>query len=163
MLIQTTRFGEVEIQDNEILTFPSGLLGFSNQRHFVLIEDEMGSPFQWLQSLDAQELAFLTISPEIAVSEFNLELTKDQLKKLDTEQVADLTVKVIVTMAKQLEDVTINLQGPILLNLEKQLGLQLVVADGKYNTRHRLFGDKLKLGDKPMGLQELEDKTAATG
>ena len=42
MLIQTTRFGEVEIQDQDILTFPSGMLGFSAERHFVMIEDEMG-------------------------------------------------------------------------------------------------------------------------
>ena len=40
MLIQTTRFGEVEIQDQDILTFPSGMLGFSSERHFVMIEDE---------------------------------------------------------------------------------------------------------------------------
>ena len=51
MLIQTTRFGEVEIQDQDILTFPSGMLGFSAERHFVMIEDEMGSPFHWLQAV----------------------------------------------------------------------------------------------------------------
>ena len=55
MLIQTTRFGEVEIQDQDILTFPSGMLGFSAERHFVMIEDEMGSPFQWLQSIEKQD------------------------------------------------------------------------------------------------------------
>ena len=70
MLIQTTRFGEVEIQDLDILTFPSGMLGFSAERHFVMIEDEMGSPFQWLQSVERQDLAFVAINPETAVSGF---------------------------------------------------------------------------------------------
>ena len=146
MLIQTTRFGEVEIQDQDILTFPSGMLGFSSERHFVMIEDEMGSPFQWLQSIEKQDLAFVTINPETAVSAFSLDITVDHRKKLDTEQVEDLSVRVIVTMAKKLQNVTINLQGPLLINYSKKLGLQFVVADGRYNTRHPLFGDRLNLG-----------------
>ena len=75
MLIQTTRFGEVEIQDQDILTFPSGMLGFSAERHFVMIEDEMGSPFHWLQAVEKQDLAFITLNPETAVSDFSLDIT----------------------------------------------------------------------------------------
>ena len=154
MLIQTTRFGEVEIQDQDILTFPTGMLGFSAERHFVMIEDEMGSPFQWLQSLERQDLAFVTINPETAISDFSLDITVDHMKKLDTEEVEDLNVRVIVTMARKLDDVTINLQGPLLLNFNKKLGLQFVVADGRYNTRHPLFGDRLNLG----AVQQTEEK-----
>ena len=162
MLIQTTRFGEVEIQDHDILTFPSGMLGFSAERHFVMIEDEMGSPFQWLQSVEKQDLAFVTINPETAVSAFSLDITVDHMKKMDTEQVEDLSVRVIVTMAKKLQDVTINLQGPLLINFSKKLGLQFVVADGRYNTRHPLFGDRLKLGATEQ-IQENEQQVAQAG
>ena len=162
MLIQTTRFGEVEIQDHDILTFPSGMLGFSAERHFVMIEDEMGSPFQWLQSVEKQDLTFVTINPETAVSAFSLDITVDHMKKLDTEQVDDLSVRVIVTMAKKLQDVTINLQGPLLINFSKKLGLQFVVADGRYNTRHPLFGDRLKLGATEQ-IQENEQQVAQAG
>ena len=160
MLIQTTRFGEVEIQDEDILTFPSGMLGFSNERHFVLIEDDMGSPFQWLQSLDNKELAFVTINPEVAITGFSLEVTNEQLKKLDTTSLEDLSVRAIVTMAKHLKDVTINLQGPLLINFLKKLGLQFVVADGRYNTRHPLFGDKLKLSASSKASEKGKDKIA---
>ena len=145
MLIQTTRFGEVEIQDRDILTFPSGLLGFSNERHYALIEDEMGSPFQWLQSLDNQELAFVTISPEIAFNSFRLDLTEEHLKKLEATEVKELTVKCIVTMSKLLRDVTVNLQGPLLINFKKKVCMQVVVSDGTYTTRHPLFGEKLEI------------------
>ena len=47
-------------------------------------------------------------------------------------------------MAKEIKDVTINLQGPLLFNLEKHLGVQFIIPEGKYSTRHLLFGDKLK-------------------
>ena len=93
MLIQTTRFGEVEIQDQDILTFPSGMLGFSAERHFVMIEDEMGSPFHWLQSVEKKDLAFITLNPETAVSDFSLDITVDHMKRLDTDKVEDLSVR----------------------------------------------------------------------
>ena len=163
MLIQTTRFGEVEIQGQDILTFPSGMLGFSAERHFVMIEDEMGSPFHWLQAVEKQDLAFITINPETAVSDFSLDITVDHMKKLDTDKVEDLSVRVIVTMAKKLQDVTINLQGPLLINFDKKLGLQFVVADGRYNTRHPLFGDRLKLDQKQQPEEEQKQVNAQAG
>ncbi len=144
MLTQTSRFGEIEVEDDQIITFPTGLLGFSGERHFVIREDEVGSPFRWLQALDTPELAFVMIEPQFALETYELELSSDHLKKLEAEKLEGLTVYVLVTMAKVLSDVTINLQGPLLFNLEKRIGLQFIIPDGKYTTRHPLFGDKLK-------------------
>ena len=56
----------------------------------------------------------------------------------------DLSVFVLVTMAKSMEDVTVNLQGPLVFNIVKKLGLQFIIPEGKYSTRHSLFGDKIK-------------------
>ena len=143
MLIQTSRFGEIEIEENQIITMPSGLIGFPEDLRFVIREDEAASPFRWLQAIDNQLLAFVMIEPHVSISNYELELTKDNLKKLKAEKIEDLSVFVIVTMAKKMEDVTVNLQGPLLFNLEKRLGLQFIISDGKFSTRHPLFGDKL--------------------
>ena len=145
MKIQTTRFGEVEIQESDIRTLPNGMLGFTNDRHFAMLEDEMGSPFQWMQSLDTPELAFVTIDPDFAISDYQIEVSSEHLKKLDTHRLEDVTVRVIVTMTRELKDVTINLQGPLLFNLDKKLGMQMVITDGRYTTQHPLFGDKLEV------------------
>ena len=144
MLIKTSRFGEIEIQENQIITIPSGLIGFSEDRRFVIREDEAAKPFLWLQSVDNDALAFVMIEPHITISNYELELTNDHLKKLNAEKTEDLSVYSLVTMAKKMEDVTINLQGPLLFNLEKRLGLQIIVQDGRYSTRHSLFSKKLK-------------------
>ena len=70
-----------------------------------------------------------------------------------------MRVYVIVTMSKEMKDVTINLQGPLLFNLEKRLGLQFIIPDGKYSTRHLLFGDKLNDFKQGEPLSEgLEDQ-----
>ena len=143
MIIQTSRFGDIEIEENQIVNFPSGLIGFSEDRRFVIREDEAASPFRWLQAVDNQVLAFVMIEPHVSVSNYELELTQENLRKLKAESIQDLSVFVLVTMAKKMEDVTLNLQGPLLFNLEKRIGLQFIIQDGKYSTRHPLFGDKI--------------------
>ena len=144
MLIQTSRFGEIEVEENQIISFPSGLVGFSEDHRFVIREDDAAAPFLWLQSVDSNGLAFVMIEPHVSVSNYVLELTQEHLNKLDAKNIEELRVFVLVTMAKEMKDVTINLQGPLLFNPEKRLGLQFIIPDGKYSTRHLLFGDKLK-------------------
>ena len=144
MLIKISRFGDIEIQENQIITIPSGLIGFSEDRRFVIREDEAAKPFLWLQSVDNDALAFVMIEPHFSFSNYELELTNENLKKLKAERIEDLSVFVLVTMAKSMEDVTVNLQGPLLFNLDKKLGLQFIIAEGKYSTRHSLFGEKIK-------------------
>ncbi|HBL55110.1 MAG TPA: flagellar assembly protein FliW [Candidatus Lambdaproteobacteria bacterium] len=154
MLIKTSRFGEIEIEENQIITIPSGLIGFSEDRRFVIREDEAASPFRWLQAIDTEALAFVMIEPHVSISNYELELTKDNLNKLKAESIDELTVFVLVTMAKKMDDVTVNLQGPLLFNLEKRLGLQFIIPNGKYSTRHSLFGDKLSKKSPIASAQE---------
>ena len=154
MVIQTSRFGEIEIEEDQIINLPSGLIGFSEDRRFVIREDEAASPFRWLQAVDKQALAFVMIEPHVSVSNYELELTKDNLKKLKAESIKDLSVFALVTMAKNMEDVTVNLQGPLLFNLEKCLGLQFIIQDSKYSTRHPLFGDKIAANTSVDSAQE---------
>ena len=159
MLIQTSRFGEIEIEEDQIINLPSGLIGFSEDRRFVIREDEAASPFRWLQAVDNQALAFVMIEPHVSVSNYELELTKDNLKKLKAESIKDLSVFALVTMAKNMEDVTVNLQGPLLFNLEKRVGLQFIIQDSKYSTRHPLFGDKIARNPTAASIQESPSET----
>lgn len=154
MQIQTSRFGEIEIKENQIITIPSGLIGFSEDRRFVIRDDEAASPFRWLQAVDTKALAFVMIEPHVSISNYELELTQENLKKLKAESIEELTVFVLVTMAKKMDDVTVNLQGPLLFNLEKRLGMQFIIPDGKYSTRHSLFGDKLSKKSPIASAQE---------
>ena len=108
MIIQTSRFGDIEIEENQIVNFPSGLIGFSEDRRFVIREDEAASPFRWLQAVDNQVLAFVMIEPHVSVSNYELELTQENLRKLKAESIQDLSVFVLVTMAKKMEEICIS-------------------------------------------------------
>lgn len=142
MKVQTTRFGLIDISEEEVISLPDGMLGFSECSQFVLMTDDIGEPFQWMQSLEQPSLAFVVIDPSRLLSEYHFSVKKEQIKSLETDKVEDLSVLVIVTMATNIIDVTVNLQGPIVINKVNNRGVQLVLNDPRFNTRHILFTDQ---------------------
>jgi len=162
MIVPTTRFGKIEVAEDEIITMQTGLLGFSSARLYTLLDDEISSPFKWFQSLDMESLAFVTIDPQLVISNYKIALAEEHMKKIHADSIDDLSVLVIVTMTKDIKDVTVNLQGPIVVNQKKRAGLQLVIPDGEYSTRYLLFGDKLKMEGQPQA-EEKEQHAVAVG
>lgn len=120
--------------------FPEGLLGFASYRRFVLSRyqpaDESSSPFFLLQAKE-EEISFPLISPHLFVPDYHLSLPSEVLTKLGAGSMADLVILVIVTLRERLEEITANLQGPLLLNPVSCLGLQLVLEG--YPVRYPLL------------------------
>lgn len=142
MKVKTTRFGTIDVKEEQVITLTEGMLGFSECSRYTLMDDEIGEPFMWMQSLDIPSLAFVVIDPAIILPSYHFSVKKDQIKNLDTDNVDDLQVYVIVTMAANILDVTINLQGPLVVNKNKRVGLQVVLNDPNFSTRHPLFTDQ---------------------
>ncbi len=142
MKVQTTRFGTIDVQEEQVLTLVEGMLGFSECNRYVLMDDEIGEPFMWMQSLDIPSLAFVVIDPAAILPSYHFSVKKEQIKALETDNVDDLQVYVIVTMAANILDVTVNLQGPLVLNKKKRVGQQIVLNDPNFSTRHPLFTDQ---------------------
>ena len=59
MLIETSRFGQVEVDGARLIRFPAGVLGFPDDHRYALIQTGEGSAFYWLQSVDRADLAFV--------------------------------------------------------------------------------------------------------
>lgn len=142
MKVKTTRFGTIDVKEEQVITLTEGMLGFSECSRYHLMDDEIGEPFMWMQSLDIPSLAFVVIDPAIILPSYHFSVKKDQIKNLETENVDDLQVYVIVTMAANILDVTVNLQGPLVVNKNKRVGLQVVLNDPNFSTRHPLFTDQ---------------------
>ena len=139
MKFDTTRFGQIEVKSEDIVNFPEGLLGFPDCKKFTLIADESSKPFKMLQSLDNPALAFVVIDPIIAQPNYHFNVTPDELKNIKTEKTEELEVYVIVTMATNVKDVTVNLQGPLVINSQNRLGHQFVLVNTPYTTREKLL------------------------
>lgn len=161
MKVQTTRFGTIEVEEEEIIALTEGMLGFSDCSRFVMMDDEIGEPFKWMQSLDIPSLAFVVIDPAIILPSYHFSVKKEQIKTLETGKVEDLKVYVIVTMSPDILDVTVNLQGPLVVNQDKRIGLQLVLNDPNFNTRHPLFTDQPESETEAIEAVKKENKVAS--
>jgi flagellar assembly factor FliW len=136
MLVDTTRFGPVDVDDARILQFPSGLLGFSSYRRFALLQPDDQGVFFWLQSIDAPDLAFVVTDPALWVADYQAQIRREQMDELGLGDLADAQVLVIVN--KRDGALTANLQGPLVVNAQTCRAMQLVLADRKWTTRHVL-------------------------
>ncbi|MDH4120850.1 MAG: flagellar assembly protein FliW [Deltaproteobacteria bacterium] len=141
MKVETTRFGTLDIQEDQVVTLVEGMLGFSECTRFTMLTEDLGEPFAWLQSLDDPSLAFVVVDPAKILPEYQFSVKKEKVKALEVKSVDDLQVYVIVTMAANVVDVTVNLQGPIMVNRKNRVGIQTVLNDPQFSTRHPLFTD----------------------
>ena len=144
MQINTSRFGVVEVDDQRVIEFPKGLLGFSKYTRYVLIQPSDDSYFYWLQSIQTPELAFVVTDPSLFVQGYEVPVKGDQLEALGIESIDDAQVFVIVN--KRGSVLTGNLQGPLVIHTLRKTGEQLVLADKRFNTRTPLVD--LEAGQK---------------
>ena len=141
MKVRTTRFGEVEIDPGRLLVFPHGLLGFARFRTFALLQPDDRGVFYWLQSVEDPELAFVVTDPALWLPDYQANIRKEQMEELGLREVSDAQVLVIVNKREQA--LTANLQGPLVVNSANHAGMQLVLAEKKWSTRHEL----VKIGE----------------
>lgn len=137
MLIETTRFGRVEIDGSRVITFREGLLGFPAHRRFALIQTTDEAVFLWMQSVDDPALAFLVCDPLAFVPDYQVQIRTDDVKALELQDLTDCRVLAIVNKADG--HLTANLLGPLVIGAHSLLAKQLVLSDKRYNTRHRLM------------------------
>jgi len=143
MLINTKHFGEIDISEEEILTFPDGIYGFENSHRFALLTDVEGeNVFMWLQSIDDGDLCFVVISPAVVAPEYSPRISEKSLKTINAGP--DLHLLTIVVLYDDVTKSTVNLQSPIIINMEEKLAVQEVLdssiePNGNYKTRHPLF------------------------
>ncbi len=137
MLIETSRFGQLEVDDARIIVFADGLLGFPRHQRFALIQTSTDPVFFWLQSVEDPQLAFVVCDPLNFVPDYQASIRNDDLRALGMRDVADSQVLVIVNRVDGF--LTANLLGPLVVGATSLKGRQLVLSDRKYTTRHRLM------------------------
>lgn len=136
---RSSRFGAFDIDDDSVLTFPSGLLGFPESRRYVMLDHDTKAPFKWLQSLDEPALAFVIIDPELLLADYHIEVSGDALAEVQGSEADELSTAVILTIPSDDPGrMTANLRGPLLMNQRTKLCKQLVLSDD-FPTRHPLF------------------------
>jgi flagellar assembly factor FliW len=139
MKISTTRFGEIEIPQERVYTFPEGILGFAEVKQYCIIDNPGGGPFQWLQAVKQPSLAFVICDPRLFMPDYKVAVTREDLASIQLEDVKDGIVMVIVTVRPDPAQMTANLMGPLVFNVKLRLAKQLVLTTPGYTTRHKIF------------------------
>ena len=124
MQIQTTRFGAVTIEPEDVLRFPAGIFGFETCRHWVLMSDADNDYLGWLQSTVQPEVALAVVSPRRFVPDYQVRILRPELASLELSGAQDAQVLVIVGQNDR--TITLNLKAPLLIHLERRLGRQVV-------------------------------------
>lgn len=127
MQIQTTRFGTVTLEADDILLFPHGLIAFEDCRHWVLLSDADNDSLGWLQSVSRTEVALPVISPRRYVPGYQVRVARTQLQPLELDQFDQAFVLSIVS--KDGPSLTVNLKAPLVVNLDRRIGRQVITTD----------------------------------
>ena len=142
MIIQTKAFGQVEITDDKIITFPGGIIGFPDMKRFTLLHDEERGVYagiRWLQSLDEPGFAMTVLDPLIVKEDYNPEIDDELLAGIGEVTLDNLLVLVTVRVPSDLKQMSVNLQGPIIINVEERRACQIIVDADTYPVRFPIY------------------------
>ena len=127
MLIQSTRFGRIQVEHGDMLLMPQGLIGYETCRHWILMSTEANSRVAWLQSVGLANVAIPVISPRRFVADYRVHVMKRSMELLQLRSEDQLFVLSVVS--KNGLTLTTNLKSPILLNASRQIAVQVVTSN----------------------------------
>ena len=152
MEILTKAFGKITIDDEKIINFPKGIVGFPDLTEFALIHDEEKGTetIHWLQSIQEPGFAMPVMDPLLVCPEYNPEVDDELLSHLGELDPDELLVLVTVTVPKDITKMTVNLKGPIVINAAERKATQVIVEGDQYQVKFPIY-DILDANKKKAG------------
>ena len=142
MKVNTKVFGEVTIEDDKIIEFTGGIIGFPDLTKFALIHDEekgVGVGIRWLQSMQEPAFAMPVMDPLVVYPEYNPEVEDELLKDLGEINEENLLVLVTVTVPADVTKMSVNLRGPIIINSDTRKACQVIVDGEGYAVKYPVY------------------------
>jgi len=153
MKLSTSRFGEISIEDTDVITFPEGIPGFEHTRQYVLVphkaSEKKRSPFRWLQSIEEPGLALPVINPWAVRADYAPTVSGSIIKQLGVASIRDQAqfLAVVTIPANNPGGTTVNLLAPILINRESKRAKQVIIQNENYSIRTPLMGGMGDMAD----------------
>jgi len=145
MIIDTKRFGEIKINEEEILNFEDGIPAFEDVHRFGIINSEdPESPFCWLQAIEKPELAFALVDPFVIKKDYEFDLKDECVNSLGIESAAQVAVFAIVVVPEDTKKMSMNLKAPIIVNINNKKAAQTILDSDKYTVRHFILDEMQK-------------------
>lgn len=141
MLIHTKIFGDVEISDDKIITFENGIVGFPDLKTFTILHDAEKSDggIRFLQSIEEPGFAMPVMDPLIVAPDYDPEVEDELLAPIGDVSKGNILVLVTVRVPSDLTQMTVNLQGPFVINVDERKACQVIVDTEKYPVRFPIY------------------------
>ena len=146
---ESTQFGVLEYDPEDIIQFPQGLPAFEDQTEFLLLERSATAPVVFLQSLRDPRLSFITLPTRAIEPGYRLAISPEDLASLyldpcrQPEEGGEVVSLAIVTI-KESEPATANLMAPVVIHRATRRGLQALQPWTGYSHQHPIYpqGDR---------------------
>ena len=139
IVFENVKFGEVSVERDSVVTFSHGIPGFERFSDYGLVAVEEEDPFLRLLSIEEPRLGFVIVNPMLIWSDYNPEITKDDLESLEITSADEMEIYCVVTLSQVAEEVTVNLKGPVCVNTTTMKAKQLILVDDRYQTKHSII------------------------
>jgi len=138
MIINTKRFGQIEINDGKIITFINGLMGFENLKKYALMDHPGTNFLKWLQSVEDPEVSLPVVNPTVFFPDYSPIISQNELEALKIEEPEQAVVLCVITVSHDVQKATVNLKAPIIINTDKRLADQVIAENHEYLVRQPL-------------------------
>ncbi|MEK3935489.1 flagellar assembly protein FliW [Sporosarcina sp. FSL W7-1349] len=135
MQIETKFHGSLEIKDNDKWSFPKGLPGFEEEKEFILLPIEGNNMFQVLQSITTPAVAFIVANPYTLIDDYSFDIDEPTIELLGIQNPEDIMVLGVVSLKQPFENSTINLQAPLIFQLNDRKAKQMILNDNRFDIR----------------------------
>lgn len=139
MKVSTTRFGELQVNKDDILKFQEGLLGFESLKQFFVVDPGDNTLILWLQSIDDGKVAFPIIEPKIFKPDYVAKLLPADIRSVELENTSSAKIYSILTIPSNITQMSANLKAPIVINNDKNIARQIVLQDNKLSVKHEMY------------------------
>ena len=150
MIISTLQLGDITVEEKDIIIFPQGLPGFEELKQYIIVQSGEEEPFAYLQSIDDKELSFVITNPFLFFSDYEFQLSEGVQDELEINNEQEVAVWTIVTVSTNIENITANLLAPVVVNVKKRVGRQIILHNSLYKTKHSLI-EQNRASDSQMG------------
>ncbi len=151
MELLTKNFGVQQIDEDKIITFQDGILGFSEYKKFIILtEDDINiSTIWWLQSVENGELAFPLLNTFSVLKDYTPEVDDSLIVQLGEFEEDSLVVANILVVPEDAKKMTVNLKAPVIINIKTKKGMQVIVNNNEYEVKFPIYSvlQKQKAGE----------------
>ena len=162
MILRSRTIGEIRVEEDSVLYFADGLVGFEDLKKFVLAEVQEFQPFMWLVAVDEPEIGFAIADPQFFYPDrYEVPLGESDKDVLDLQTGDTVSIFVIVSIADAGRRITANLKGPVVLNTRNRMCKQVVIYNPAYSVRQAALAPQIDRSEIPGAIAR--DRAEARG